>query len=472
MLGTRPSRSPATGQWIMKPPSRTKAARMNDVEKGPGRTGRGRAGALLGTGREIGYGVAAPVVGLVCGVGLLALLAAALVASVTQVGLVLLVGVLAVARATGGLHRAMLSGVLGEDVPAPPRRSRPPGFVRALRAALTDGDGWRAAAFSVAYAPLGVVLFAVSTGLRLYGLAGLTYPLWWRAVREDGQRGVGLPGGGRMDTWPTALLTAVAGLALLAFSAWSTRGLLTLVVAPTARALLGRGRLDERVHVLEETRALAVQDAAATLRRIERDLHDGAQARLIAVAMALAGAKDQLARAPGGAPELVRGRELVDSALDNSRVAVAELRDLVRGIHPPALNDGLDVALETLAARAGLPVTTRVELPVRPPEAIESIAYFCAAELLANAARHAGASSARVAAYVAEGCLHLEVRDDGHGGARPGRRAGGAGGTGLRGLAERVSTVDGRLLIDSPQGGPTAVTVRLPLGREDPACAS
>ncbi|MGP3967522.1 sensor histidine kinase [Streptomyces sp. 6N223] len=424
---------------------------------------------LLGTPRDAAYALLAPVPGIVCGIALLALLAVSLVASVTQVGLVLLVGVLAVARGTGALHRALLRGLLGERIPPPPGRGRARGLVGSLRAALTDGDGWRAAAFTVAYAPLGVLLLVVSVGVRLYGLAGLTYPLWWRAVVEDGERGVGIANDVRMDTWPTALLTAVAGLAVLAFSAWSTRGLLAQVVRPMARALLGRGRLDERVHVLEETRALAVQDSAATLRRIERDLHDGAQSRLVAVAIALARAKEQLARAPGGAPELARGRELVDSALDGSRTAIAELRDLVRGIHPPALNDGLDVALETLAARVGLPVTTRVDLPARPPEAIESIAYFCAAELLANAARHADATRAEVTAYEEDGVLRLVVRDDGHGGARPGTGRG-AGGTGLTGLSERVSTVDGRLLIDSPDGGPTTVTAELPLGREpDPA---
>ncbi|MCF0083027.1 sensor histidine kinase [Streptomyces lomondensis] len=419
---------------------------------------------LLGNPREAAYALLAPLPGIVCGFALLALLAVSLVASVTQVGLVLLVGVLAVARATGALHRGMLRALLGEDIPAPPGRGGARGLVAALRAALTDSDGWRAAAFAVAYAPLGVVLFVVSVGVRLYGLAGLTYPLWWWAVEEeDGARGIGIAGDVRMDSWPTALLTAVVGLGVLAFSAWSTRGLLTQVVRPMARALLGRGRLDERVHVLEETRALAVQDSAATLRRIERDLHDGAQSRLLAVAMALAGAKDQLARAPGDTPELARGRDLVDSALDNSRTAMAELRDLVRGIHPPALNDGLDVALETLAARAGLPVTTRIDLSSRPPESIESIAYFCAAELLANAARHAGASRAEVEAYEEDGVLHLVVRDDGRGGARP-LAGNGSGGTGLTGLAERVSTVDGRLLIDSPHGGPTTVTARLPLG--------
>jgi signal transduction histidine kinase len=162
----------------------------------------------------------------------------------------------------------------------------------------------------------------------------------------------------------------------------------------------------------------------------------------------------------------------VDTALAESKTAIGELRELIRGIHPPALDDGLDVALETLAARAGIPATAETELPVRPPEAIESIAYFCAAELLANATRHSGATTVRIRAHIdaapAGGVLRLTVRDDGHGGAHLRRQDAtrGAGGTGLSGLAERVSTVDGQLLIVSPDGGPTTITVALPFPAE------
>ncbi|WP_433859790.1 sensor histidine kinase [Streptomyces kronopolitis] len=409
---------------------------------------------LLGSPGEAAYALLAPALGLVCGLALLMLLAASLVTAIVQIGLVLLIGTLAAARATGAMHRALLRGLLGEGIPAPAKRPR------GLRSALTDGAGWRAAAFTVAYTPVGLVLFAVTVMGRFYGLAALTYPFWWRALEEGGHPGIGFGFGIEPDTWPQALLTAVTGAGILTFTTWSTRGLLDRVVRPMAHALIGPGRLESRVQELQETRALAVQGSAATLRRIERDLHDGAQARLVAVAMALAGAKDHLARVPGDAPELAHGRELVDSALDGSRTALKELRDLVRGIHPPALDDGLDVALETLVSGYALPVTLDVALPERPGEATETIAYFCAAELLANAAKHAGATRAEVAAYVKDGALHLSVHDDGRGGARP--RAG--GGTGLAGLSERVSTVDGRLLIDSPAGGPTTVTVELPLG--------
>ncbi|QEU91294.1 sensor histidine kinase [Streptomyces kanamyceticus] len=396
------------------------------------------------------------------------------------VGPVLLIGVPFAARGAGAVHRALLRGLLGERIQPPPPRPRPQPrgklLVRA-RAALTDPDGWRSAAFTLAYLPVGVLLVMLFATVRLYGLIALTYPIWWRLVpADDGHRGLGLGFGGvQLDTWPTALLTCLAGFLPMAISTWCTRWLLDLAVRPMARALLGPGKLDARVHVLEDTRALAVQDSAAALRRIERDLHDGAQSRMIAVAMTLARAREQLARLPGTEPELASGRELVDTALAESKTVIGELRELISGIHPPALNDGLDVALETLAARAGIPATAETELPLRPPEAIESIAYFCAAELLANATRHSGATAVRIVARIdvdaahAGAVLTLTVRDDGHGGAHPRRRGTtrGGGGTGLAGLAERVSTVDGRLLIASPDGGPTTITVELPFRTKD-----
>jgi signal transduction histidine kinase len=432
---------------------------------------RGLLRAVLGSPGEAAYALLAPLPGIFCGLALLLILASGLFASVILVGPVLLIGVPFAARGAGTMHRALLSGLLGERIPPPPRRSRSPrGLLERARAALTDAGGWRSAAFTIAFLPVGALLVLVFATIRLYGLIALSYPIWWWLVRSgDGHRGLGLGFGGvHLDNWVAALLTCLAGLLPMALSTWCTRGLLDLAVRPMARALLGPGRLDARVHVLEDTRALAVQDSAATLRRIERDLHDGAQARMIAVAMTLARARERLARLPGTEPELAAGRELVDTALAESKTAIGELRELIRGIHPPALDDGLDVALETLAARAGIPATAETELPVRPPEAIESIAYFCAAELLANATRHSGATTVRIRAQIdaapAGGVLRLTVRDDGHGGAHLRRQDAtrGAGGTGLSGLAERVSTVDGQLLIVSPDGGPTTITVALP----------
>jgi signal transduction histidine kinase len=221
------------------------------------------------------------------------------------------------------------------------------------------------------------------------------------------------------------------------------------------RGLLGQGRLAERVRDLEQTRALAVDDAAALLRQVERDLHDGAQIRLATLAMHLGMAREKLG--DDGQPlDVAAARELVDAAHRGAKDALVELRDLARGIHPPVLDNGLADALATLAAGSAIPVELATDIPVRPTPAIETIAYFCAAELLANAAKHSKAGRIGLQATGQQGTLLLSVTDDGTGGADP-------AGSGLSGLAQRVSTVDGRLEIASPPGGPTLVTVQLPL---------
>ena len=213
-----------------------------------------------------------------------------------------------------------------------------------------------------------------------------------------------------------------------------------------------------RVRELEQSRAHVVEDSAARLRRIERDLHDGAQAQMVAVAMKLGLAREKLGGVLNGTarPDLERVLELVEAAHRGAKEAIAELRDLARGIHPSVLDHGLGIALTTLAARSDVPVELVVDLPERPSAAIETIAYFCAAELLANVAKHSGARHATLAAVRVPGLLQVRVSDDGSGGARLEARGG------LAGLAERITTVDGRLQVSSPSGGPTVVTVELP----------
>ncbi len=223
--------------------------------------------------------------------------------------------------------------------------------------------------------------------------------------------------------------------------------------------LLGPASLTERVRDLEQTRAHAVDDAAARLRSIERNLHDGAQAQLVTVAMKLGLAKEKLGGGLVGVqPEVdvARAYELVDTAQRTAAEAINELRDLARGIHPPVLDSGLDAALATLASRSAVPVELVVDVPERPSAAAETIAYFCAAELLTNVAKHSGARRAVLEAVQVPGMLRVRVTDDGTGGARL------DGGSGLRGLADRLRTVDGRLNISSPRGGPTVVTVEMP----------
>ena len=218
-------------------------------------------------------------------------------------------------------------------------------------------------------------------------------------------------------------------------------------------------RVDHFIGLLEQSRAQTVDASAATLRRIERDLHDGTQAQLVALAMRLGMAKEKLDDAEH--VDLDRVRELVDEAHRGAKEAIAELRDIARGIHPPALDIGLEGALATLAARSAIPTELNFDVHARPTPAIEAIAYYCVAELLANVAQHAQASRATVSCAQQGTWLRLVVRDDGRGGAR--LTTVGSTSSGLSGLTDRVRTVDGRLDLVSPPGGPTVVTVDLPL---------
>ncbi|MUM26755.1 sensor histidine kinase, partial [Mycolicibacterium sp. CBMA 295] len=216
----------------------------------------------------------------------------------------------------------------------------------------------------------------------------------------------------------------------------------------------GPRRRGRRVGELVRARADVVDDSAATLRRVERDLHDGTQARLIMVAMTLARAEEQLA----DPDKAERARQLVSDALANTKDTLTELRDLVRGIRPPALDLGLVPAVQTLVARNPIPVELVDDIAVRPSLGVETLAYFCVAELLANVSRHSGATQATVRLHSDADELRIAVADNGSGGVEP------ANGSGLTGLADRLRMVDGRLDIDGPPGGPTTVTAVVPSG--------
>jgi signal transduction histidine kinase len=226
--------------------------------------------------------------------------------------------------------------------------------------------------------------------------------------------------------------------------------------------LLGPGPAASRVRSLEESRSKTLQAATETLRRIERDLHDGTQAQLVALAMRLGQAKEKLDHLgpEDETAELAAIRRLVDEAHRGAKDAITDLRDLARGIHPPALDTGLENALATLASRSAVPTEVTVSVLTRPSPAIEAICYFCAAELLANVAQHARASRASLSCAQHGPWLRIVVRDNGRGGAASDRL--GSSSSGLAGLADRVSAVDGYMSIASPPGGPTAVTVDLP----------
>ncbi len=383
---------------------------------------------------------------------------------VTVVGLLLSGWLVLGGRAWGAMFRGLASGLLATDVPAPvPHRARG-GFWRRTGTALADGAGWRALAFGVLVLPLSVVAFTLSWVVLGLALGGMTHWFWSRWLPEqqadDGSwhRGASINSDWFFDTPGRQQLLVLIGIGFAFLWPWITIAMAHLFRMLTV-ALLGPTRSSQRVQHLEEARGHAVLDSDARLRRIERDLHDGTQARLVAVAMQLGDARERLRD-----DELDRDEALgmLDDAHGAMKEALVELREIARGIHPPALDDGLAVALETLAARCAVPVTVDVDLPVAPAPEVATIAYFCVAELLTNVARHSGASGAYVRADEADGCLRLRVRDDGRGGAAV-AVPGASGGTGLGGLTERARTIDGALEIDSPAGGPTVVTVHLPL---------
>ncbi|MBB6439848.1 sensor histidine kinase [Streptomyces candidus] len=343
------------------------------------------------------HALLAPVLALV---GLLLVLVALLVSgalSVTALGPWLLAGTLRGAAHLASAQRALAGRLLGTQVEPPPALPAAPGLFGWRRAVLADRQAWRAAGW-VCVAPLVALpgLAAAFVGY-VYGLLFLLHPLlrhvnYTTVHASDGtEHQVSLSlFGVQLDSWPRWLLVVAMGALLLALAPRLVQRAL-LPYEEVLRALLGPGAADRRIRTLEETRAQAVEDAAATLRRIERDLHDGTQARLVGLGMHLTMIREMVA---GGAPG-DQVLAVVETAQGNAKQAVADLRSLVKGIHPPVLDQGLDAALATLAADSPLRVQARVAAGERPSPAIEAIAYFCAAELLANAAKHSGAPRRR-----------------------------------------------------------------------------
>jgi signal transduction histidine kinase len=282
-----------------------------------------------------------------------------------------------------------------------------------------------------------------------FALAMLGLPLFgWLLIRLQWHLDAGLPRPGLMAA------AVPLGLILLLVAPRVTLALAAADIA-CARYLIGPGSqadMTERIGELESSRARAVGSAEAERRRIERDLHDGAQQRLVSLAMNLGRARARFADDPEGA------RVILDQAHAEAKEALAELRNLVRGVHPPVLTDrGLDAAISGLAALSPVPVTVRASLTARPSISAEAIAYFVVAEALTNVAKHARATRAEVVASRHGDVLRVVIRDDGIGGADP-------QGQGLAGLADRLSGVDGRLSVRSPAGGPTVIEAELPCG--------
>ncbi|MFD6141265.1 sensor histidine kinase [Promicromonospora sp. NPDC060271] len=390
--------------------------------------------------------------------------------AVTVVGLFVAGAVVVGARGWGAAYRSLARELLDVDVAAPTPYVRPRGFWRTIGSLLGDAAGWRALLFMFIAFPLSILSFVTSVTFLATGLGGMTYWFWYRflppQLGSDGElhRGAQFGSSYFLDTPPRIALAALVGLLFVLCWPWITR-MFTMLFRALTRGLLSPTRASLRVAELERSRTGAVDDADARLRSIERDLHDGTQARLVAVAMQLGEAREHLAE--GG--DVDQAAELVDTAHSSTKEALVELRELARGIHPPALDSGLTVALETLAARSALPVNVDVDPAVeadgRLAPALESIAYFSVAELVTNAAKHARATGVYVLVEPlgdTEGSVRIRVRDDGRGGARVVPPDGSGLRSGLAGLAERVRSVDGTFNLSSPVGGPTVVTVILP----------
>ncbi|MEU6235350.1 sensor domain-containing protein [Kitasatospora sp. NPDC047058] len=347
------------------------------------------------------------------------MLSVGLALAVTVIGLPLLAAGLSGCRSMGAFARTRARSVYGSGLHEPEPLHRPrPGITGYTTAHLTDALSWRSALYNVLRLPWGILSFTVTLVCVIVG-------------------------------WPVLPW-------VIRFGAAVDRMLLEALLAP--------GALSERVRELEDDRGTVVDTAAADLRRIERDLHDGAQARLVALAMDLGLAKERL-RETESAEDVQAAARMVDNAHGEVKLALQELRDLARGIHPAVLTDrGLDAALSAVAARCTVPggVKVHVELKAadgtveRPDSAVEGIAYFTVSELLTNVSKHSGARSATVDVWRADDQLMVLVQDDGKGGAAP------YPGSGLGGLAERIQAVDGVFLVESPHGGPTTVTIELP----------
>lgn len=391
---------------------------------------------------------------------------AGIILAITFFGLALLAFSLRIGRGIGTLQRNLVRNMLGEPVEDPQPFASRPGFLGWLQSCLRDRVAWRAVGYLALKVPWSVLGVFVAFSVWWDAFACLVHPLFGANGGGPGVWGparVFFPGGNVHGFDSTNFIHEVAIFifgAILFFAApWVMRGFVN-VDRLLIRSLLGPDPTAARVRTLEQARTQTVDASAATLRRIERDLHDGTQAQLVALAMRLGMAKEKLEDDPAHV-DLDRVRELVDAAHRGAKEAIVELRDIARGIHPPALDIGLEGALATLASRSAVPTGLSVDLRTRPTPAIEAIAYFCVAELLANVAQHAHASRATVSCAQQGSWLRLVVRDDGTGGAQ--LSTVGSSSSGLSGLTDRVHAVDGQLYLVSPMGGPTVVTVDLPL---------
>jgi signal transduction histidine kinase len=400
---------------------------------------------------------------------LLGYVALALVAGLAGIGLGLLMipPVAVYLRRLADLRRKKVRAWRGIEIPEPYRAAPEfgtgfSGYWQKVRFHGTDPAFWRDAAWAVTDPVVGAFLAVLPIALVVEGLYGLVISAMWSVFVDHGFNDwyafVHVHHGNEGLRWAPAALgvleialgVAIAPKMLEWHARWSR-----VLLAPTP------AQVEARMKHLTQTRADAVDTQAAELRRIERDLHDGAQARLVAMGMHLNAASQLLERDPEAAQKLLM------EARDSSAKALSELRDLVRGIHPPVLADrGLVDAVRATALDSPLDVQVHAEVPGRLDAPLESAAYFAISEALTNVAKHAHASHVWIDMRIVSGLLKITVSDDGIGGADA------AGGSGLHGIERRLATFDGILALSSPQGGPTVVTMELPCASSSPKTSS
>jgi len=385
---------------------------------------------------------------------------------VTLIGIPLLAASILAGRLIAGLERQRSLIFLGEEYPKPSQFDFKDPSLKTLWAALRDVQGWKGLVYAVVALPLGIFNFTIAVTIWTIALSFTFALLALPFLPQDGIQIIHFQAGNhhwnhiawhQLSGW--AQFGISTGLMLLGLFLLGLTTRVIELLTKLKQAIVGtlcgpskQEKLHQRVNALEESRSASVTGAANDLRRIERDLHDGAQQHLVSVAMQLGIAKEKLA--DGSNPEVA---ELIETAHKDAKDAIAELRNLVRGIHPTVLTDrGLDAAISALAARSPIPVQVSYELTERQAMTVEATAYFVVAEALTNIAKHSHASSAQVRVYLKEGVVVIEVRDDGRGGASEGSAGG------LRGLHDRVRSVEGKMELSSPDGGPTKMVVELP----------
>lgn len=376
--------------------------------------------------------------------------------TVIWIGVPLLAGTLMIARGFADAERGWLSDVLKRPPVRPRYKPAPAGAGRFRRLVnpLTSGQSWLDLLHGIVNFPLAIVSFVLTVVFWAVPIAGLSYPLWGAITsRIPGNEELPQLLGFEQNYWVNSAFYVVLGLLGLLILPFMARAA-ALLRAGVGRALLtGVAELQERIDDLAEGRAAAVSAEANALRKLERDIHDGPQQRLVSLAMELSRAQRQMQRDPDAA------QATISSAITATRETLDELRALSRGIAPPILSDrGLAPALAALAGRCTIPVDLDVQTVRRYQASVENAIYYVVAETLTNVAKHSRATICTIQLVHIGDILMLTIGDDGVGGAHV------AKGHGLAGLADRLRAVDGELAVQSPDGGPTVIVAEVPCG--------